>query len=118
MLPIGTYGNRKKYGANNHITPEGAVKIGIDLNTKITIGMNWGTIELADEPPWEPPVRFRNAATQKQIVPQRIWLMKIGETRLLPNSGYKVEREAADTTCISHRANFPSFQINTCFSGF
>jgi N-acyl-phosphatidylethanolamine-hydrolysing phospholipase D len=87
MLPIGTYGNRKKYGANNHITPEEAVKIGIDLNANVTIGMHWGTIELADEPPWEPPVRFRNAATQKQIAPQRIWLMKIGETRLLPNPG-------------------------------
>ncbi|NOX89987.1 MAG: MBL fold metallo-hydrolase [Calditrichaeota bacterium] len=85
MLPIGTYGNRK-YGVNNHLNPEEALKVGLDIKADVFVGMHWGTIELSDEPPWEPPIRFRNAASKYGINQQRIWIMKTGETRLLPNS--------------------------------
>ena len=84
MLPIGTYGNRK-YGVNNHTTPEEAVSIGIDVNANIVLGIHWGTIEMSDEPPWEPPKRFKAATQKAGISLERTWLMKIGETRILPN---------------------------------
>ncbi len=80
MVTIGTYGNRK-YGVNNHTTPEEAVKIGKELKAETLLGIHWGTIELSDENPWEPPVRFKKAALKAGFVPQNIWLMKIGETR-------------------------------------
>jgi len=86
MLPIGTYGNRK-YGVNNHTTPEEAISIGLDVNANNLLGMHWGTIEMSDEPPWEPPKRFRAAAQKADIPPERAWIMKIGETRILPSSG-------------------------------
>lgn len=84
MLPIGTYGNRK-YGVNNHTTPEEAVSIGIDLNANRVLGIHWGTIDMSDEPPWEPPKRFKAATQKAGISLERTWLMKIGETRILPN---------------------------------
>lgn len=84
MLPIGTYGNRKD-GFNNHTTPEEAISIGIDVYAKRVLGIHWGTIEMSDEPPWEPPERFRAATQKADISSDRIWIMKIGETRILPS---------------------------------
>ena len=83
MLTIGTYGNRK-YGVNNHTTPEEAINIGKEIKAKILLGMHWGTIDLSDENPWEPPERFKEAAQKAGFLSESIWLMKIGETRLLP----------------------------------
>lgn len=92
MLPIGTYGNRK-YGVNNHTTPEEAVSIGVDLNANRILGIHWGTIEMSDESPWEPPKRFKAATQKAGISLERIWLMKIGETRILPNASNNTFRK-------------------------
>ena len=83
MLTIGTYGNRK-YGVNNHTTPEEAIIIAKEINAKTLLGMHWGTIELSDENPWEPPKRFKESALKAGFLPEKVWVMKIGETRLLP----------------------------------
>ncbi len=82
MVTIGTYGNRK-YGVNNHTTPEEAVKIGQEINTKALLGIHWGTIELSDEDAWEPPDRFKVSAQKAGFLPENVWLMRIGETRVL-----------------------------------
>ena len=83
MVTIGTYGNRK-YGVNNHTTPEEAVIIGREIQAKALMGIHWGTIDLSDEAPWEPPGRFQGAATKIGYPSEAIWLLKIGETRKLP----------------------------------
>ena len=83
MMTIGTYGNRK-YGINNHANPEEAITMGLDIKTDISVGMHWGTIDLSEEPPWEPPERFRASAAKAGIPQEKTWIMKIGETRLLP----------------------------------
>jgi len=85
LLTIGTYGNRK-YGVNNHTTPEEAIEMGKDLNANMLVGMHWGTIQMSDEPVWEAPVRFEEAALKDNISSERIWIMKIGETRILPSN--------------------------------
>ena len=82
MITIGTYGNRK-YGINNHANPEEAIDLGVEIKTNIFVGMHWGTIDLSEEPPWEPPKRFMKAAQKAGISQERIWIMKIGETRLI-----------------------------------
>ena len=61
----------------------------IDINSNIFVGMHWGTIEQSDEPPWEPPKRFSEAALKAGISEKRIWIMKIGETRILPHTHYR-----------------------------
>jgi L-ascorbate metabolism protein UlaG (beta-lactamase superfamily) len=85
MVTIGTYGNRK-YGVNNHTTPEEAVTIGKEINAKALLGIHWGTIDLSDEDPWEPPQRFEDAAKMAGYSPEDIWILKIGETRILPGN--------------------------------
>lgn len=82
MIGIGTYGNRK-YGVNNHTTPEEAVVIGKEVNAKALLGVHWGTIDLSDEDPWEPPKRFRSSSEEAGYLSEDIWIMKIGETRRL-----------------------------------
>jgi len=83
MIGIGTYGNRK-YGVNNHTTPEEAVMIGKETHAKALLGIHWGTIDLSDENPWEPPKRFHASARQGSYLPDDVWTIKIGETRRLP----------------------------------
>lgn len=83
MVTIGTYGNRK-YGVNNHTTPEEAVTLGKEINAKVLLGIHWGTIDLSDEDPWEPPKRFKISAQKSGFLPENILIMKIGETRGLP----------------------------------
>ena len=83
MMTIGTYGNRK-YGINNHANPEEAITMGLEIKTDISVGMHWGTLDLSEEPPWEPPERFRVSAAKAGIQHEKTWIMKIGETRLLP----------------------------------
>ncbi len=83
MLTIGTYGNRK-YGVNNPTTPEEAIDMGIEMSASTLVGMHWGTIEMSDEPTLEPAERFRQAGEKAGLSVEQVWLMKIGETRLLP----------------------------------
>lgn len=84
FVTIGTYGNRK-YGVNNHTNPEEAVAIGKEIKARALMGIHWGTIDLSEEDPWEPPERFKAAARKAGYTPDDIWLFKIGETRKCPS---------------------------------
>jgi L-ascorbate metabolism protein UlaG (beta-lactamase superfamily) len=65
----------------SHCTPEEAVAIGRELGAKCLCAMHWGTIRLTDEPPFEPPARFRAAAGAAGYGEDAAWVMAIGETR-------------------------------------
>jgi hypothetical protein len=45
--------------------------------------MHWGSIQLTDEPPFEPPARFRTAAAEAGYGDEDAWVMAIGETRII-----------------------------------
>ena len=81
IIPIGAYEPRKLMRAV-HCTPEEAVQIGQDIGARELCGMHWGTINLTDEPAFEPPERFK-AAAEKAGFGDRAWVMAIGETRRL-----------------------------------
>ena len=83
IVPIGAY-EPQKMMKPFHTTPEEAIKIGIDDKSRVMVGSHWGTIELSDEPHWDPPRRFVEHAGKLGIPPEQIWVMKIGETRILP----------------------------------
>ncbi len=85
IISIGAYKTRK-YGPATHLTPEEAVKVVVDTKSSIAVAMHWGTIELSDEPLWEPPVRFKKAAQDNGISSNQTWVMKIGETRVIPKA--------------------------------
>ena len=83
MLGIGCYAPRAAMHMN-HANPEEAIQIALDLGARHVIGMHWGAIVMTVEPPFEPPVRFRAAAERGGFAPDAAWLMRVGETRLLP----------------------------------
>ncbi len=83
IIPIGAYEPRKLMWMS-HVTPEEAVAIGNDVHAKTLIASHWGTVSsLSDEPPWEPPKRFRKAGSGGGFAGEKLWVMKIGETRPL-----------------------------------
>ncbi|MEN8167898.1 MAG: MBL fold metallo-hydrolase, partial [Pseudomonadota bacterium] len=83
ILPIGAYEPRELMWMS-HITPEEAVAIGKEVHAKTLIASHWGTVSsLSDEPPWEPPKRFKKAGFANGFSNKTLWVMKVGETRPL-----------------------------------
>ena len=80
LVPIGAYEPRKLMQAS-HCTPEEAVRIGRLFQAKQAIGMHWGVVRLTDEPPFEPPVRFKAAVADAGLAGNWGGLFAIGETR-------------------------------------
>jgi N-acyl-phosphatidylethanolamine-hydrolysing phospholipase D len=80
LLPIGAY-EPASIMRPVHLNPEEAVAAGRDLDASALVAMHWGTIVLTDEPPFEPPMRFRAAARAAGYADDRAWVMRIGETR-------------------------------------
>lgn len=83
LVPIGAYEPRLMM-QGSHCTPEEAVQIGLLLGAGAMCGMHWGTLRLTDEPPFEPPVRFRAAAQAAGYGEDRAWVLALGETRAWP----------------------------------
>ena len=79
MVPIGAYAPRLLM-RGSHCTPEEAVAIAGHLRARQLVAMHWGTIRLTDEPPFEPPVRFRTAALAAGYPPEACHVPAIGET--------------------------------------
>ncbi|MEM7022114.1 MAG: MBL fold metallo-hydrolase [Pseudomonadota bacterium] len=82
LLPIGAYEPRPLM-QGSHTTPEEAVQIGRELRAERIVAMHWGSIMLTDEPPFEPPERFRRAADAAGYRQDSTWVMRVGETRRL-----------------------------------
>jgi len=80
IVPIGAY-NPQNVMKSVHTNPEEAIQIANDVKADIIIPSHWGTIELTDEPHWEPPERYRKFALKNGISDNRAWIMKVGETR-------------------------------------
>ena len=81
LVPIGAY-QPELLMQGSHCTPEEAVALARDLGAKRMAAMHWGTIRLTDEPAFEPPGRFRQAAQGRGYDAASAWLMAIGEARL------------------------------------
>jgi N-acyl-phosphatidylethanolamine-hydrolysing phospholipase D len=77
-LPIGAYEPQAMMGPI-HLDPEQAVRAALDLGVRRAVGMHFGTFDLSDEPPDEPPRRYL-AAAASQGLGERAFLMAIGET--------------------------------------
>lgn len=79
LVPIGAYEPRELM-KGSHCTPEEAVAIATTLGAERLVAMHWGTIVLTDEPPFEPPERFRRAAYAAGLeVDRRALVPAIGE---------------------------------------
>lgn len=88
MIGIGGYAPQTIMHAS-HATPEEAVQIGRDIGARQLVGMHWGTVQLTEEPVFEPPRRFLAAGRALGFADEDLWVMKIGETRLLTGDSGK-----------------------------
>lgn len=83
LLSIGAFAPRIVMNGS-HCVPADCLKMGLDLGAHTLAGLHWGTGPLGSEDFSAPPEQFRAAAKAAGIAEARIWIMKIGETRVLP----------------------------------
>ncbi|GFQ87003.1 n-acyl-phosphatidylethanolamine-hydrolyzing phospholipase D [Trichonephila clavata] len=81
-IPIGAYEPRwfMKY---QHINPEEAVQIHIDVHSKHSLAIHWGTFCLANEYYLDPPRKLRDSLDKHEIPPELFFTLKHGESRLI-----------------------------------
>lgn len=83
LLPIGAYEPRW-FMREQHVNPEEAVQIHLDLAAKRSMGIHWGTFNLTDEALDEAPQALDRARAARGIARDDFFVLAIGETRRLP----------------------------------
>lgn len=79
-VPIGAY-LPPVIMKSGHTTPEEALDVFADVAGRVLVPIHWGTFDLAEEPLEEPPVRLQAEARRRGLGPDRVWILKFGETR-------------------------------------
>lgn len=79
MIPIGAYKPRWFMGPV-HVDPPQAVQIHQDLGSERSIGMHWGTFDLADEAIAEPPIYLKQALKESGSSEEEFIVMAFGQT--------------------------------------
>jgi L-ascorbate metabolism protein UlaG (beta-lactamase superfamily) len=79
LIPIGAYSPRS-FMAPQHIDPAEAVQVHLDVRSRNSFGMHWGTFILTDEPIDEPPRLLREALVKRGLAEGEFRTLKHGET--------------------------------------
>ncbi|KAF8791304.1 N-acyl-phosphatidylethanolamine-hydrolyzing like protein [Argiope bruennichi] len=66
-----------------HINPEEAVQIHLDVRSKRSLAVHWGTFCLANEYYLDPPRKLRDSLDKQEIPPEFFFTLKHGESRLI-----------------------------------
>jgi N-acyl-phosphatidylethanolamine-hydrolysing phospholipase D len=80
IIPIGAYLPRS-FMRVVHVDPVEAVMIHRDIRARRSIGVHWGTFELAAEPLLEPPQALKRATAEAGLPPAEFTTFAVGETR-------------------------------------
>jgi L-ascorbate metabolism protein UlaG (beta-lactamase superfamily) len=79
LLPIGAY-DPAWFMEPQHLNPEQAVQAFVDLGARTFLAMHWGTFKLTDEPLDEPPRRVEAERLRRNLPPERVRVLAVGET--------------------------------------
>ncbi|MDG2306291.1 MAG: MBL fold metallo-hydrolase [Candidatus Binatia bacterium] len=96
-VPIGAYRPREMMKVF-HMDPAEAVQAGRDVQARALIGMHYGTFDLSDEPPSEPPELFRAAGRVAGYGQGEIRLPAIGQPLVLSSGEPAVTLPLLDVT--------------------
>jgi N-acyl-phosphatidylethanolamine-hydrolysing phospholipase D len=83
LIAVGAYEPRW-FMKEQHVNPQEAVQIHLDLRAKRSIGVHWGTFDLTDESLDQPPKDLAAARQATGLQPQDFDVMAIGQTLKLP----------------------------------
>ena len=64
--------------------PEECIKIGADMKARNHLAIGWGTFRLGDERNEDTVKRFKSGEKKFGIRNENVWIMKIGETQMIP----------------------------------
>lgn len=78
-IAIGAYEPRW-FMAPQHVAPDEAVQVMLDVGAARAIGVHWGTFALTDEPLDEPPRALARALDARGIARERFTVLRHGET--------------------------------------
>jgi L-ascorbate metabolism protein UlaG (beta-lactamase superfamily) len=81
-IPIGAYEPRW-FMRYHHISPEEALQIHLDICSRKSVAIHWGTFILTDEPLDEPPKRLKRALKEKQFPREAFLVLMHGQTIVL-----------------------------------
>lgn len=82
-IPIGAYGapNERWFHQHFHMDPVEAVKTHVQLKSKASIGVHWGTFQLTSEPLLEPPAKLAAAVKDAGLPPDTFVTLEHGESK-------------------------------------
>jgi N-acyl-phosphatidylethanolamine-hydrolysing phospholipase D len=83
LIAVGAYAPRW-FMKEQHVNPEEAVQIHLDLAAKRSVGVHWGTFDLTDESLDQPPKDLAMARAAKGLAQDAFDVMAIGQTLKLP----------------------------------
>jgi N-acyl-phosphatidylethanolamine-hydrolysing phospholipase D len=83
LIAVGAYAPRW-FMKDQHVNPEEAVQIHLDLQAKRSIGVHWGTFDLTDESLDQPPKDLAIARAASRLPQEAFDVMAIGQTLKLP----------------------------------
>jgi L-ascorbate metabolism protein UlaG (beta-lactamase superfamily) len=81
-IPIGAYEPRW-FMRHHHLSPEEALQVHLDVRSKKSVAIHWGTFILTDEPLDEPPKRLEKAKKEKGLSKEEFLVLKHGETIIM-----------------------------------